>query len=44
MSLGHSVGAFSVPVVTKSGSFGNHESLKKAVERLRQIRQSGWVA
>jgi D-threonate/D-erythronate kinase len=43
-SLGLTWGALSVPVVTKSGGFGNAASLRRIVERLRFIRQTGTIA
>jgi len=32
------------PAVTKAGGFGNEESLKRVISRLRFIRQTGTVA
>jgi uncharacterized protein YgbK (DUF1537 family) len=44
MSLGVTLGAVSVPLVTKSGGFGDRGSLTRLAERLRFIRQTGTVA
>jgi D-threonate/D-erythronate kinase len=44
MSLGVTLGAVSVPLVTKSGGFGDRGSLTRLTERLRFIRQTGTVA
>jgi uncharacterized protein YgbK (DUF1537 family) len=44
MSLGVTLGAVSVPLVTKSGGFGDQGSLTRLAERLRFIRQTGTVA
>jgi uncharacterized protein YgbK (DUF1537 family) len=44
MSLGVTLGAVCVPLVTKSGGFGDQGSLKRLAERLRFIRQTGTVA
>jgi D-threonate/D-erythronate kinase len=43
-SLGLTLGDLSLPVVTKSGGFGDEGSLRRIVERLRFIRQTGTVA
>jgi len=43
-SLGITLGAVTVPVITKSGGFGDAGSLRRIVERLRFIRQTGTVA
>jgi uncharacterized protein YgbK (DUF1537 family) len=42
--LGLTLGAISVPAVTKAGGFGNEECLKRILSRLRFIRQTGTVA
>jgi uncharacterized protein YgbK (DUF1537 family) len=42
--LGLTLGEVSVPAVTKAGGFGNEECLKRILERLRFIRQTGAVA
>jgi uncharacterized protein YgbK (DUF1537 family) len=44
MSLGVTLGAVSMPLVTKSGGFGDGGSLTRLTERLRFIRQTGTVA
>jgi uncharacterized protein YgbK (DUF1537 family) len=43
-SLGLTLGALTLPVITKSGGFGDAGSLRRIVERLRFIRQTGTVA
>jgi D-threonate/D-erythronate kinase len=43
-SLGLTLGALTLPVITKSGGFGDAGSLCRIVERLRFIRQTGTVA
>lgn len=43
-TLGLTLGDLSLPVVTKSGGFGDEGSLRRIVERLRFIRQTGTVA
>jgi len=43
-SLGLTLGALTLPVVTKSGGFGDAGSLRRIIERLRFIRQTGTVA
>ena len=43
-SLGLTLGAVTLPVVTKSGGFGDAGSLRRIAERLRFIRQTGTVA
>jgi len=43
-SLGLTLGALTVPVITKSGGFGDAGSLRRILERLRFIRQTGTVA
>jgi uncharacterized protein YgbK (DUF1537 family) len=43
-SLGLTLGALTLPVITKSGGFGDAGSLRRVVERLRYIRQTGTVA
>lgn len=43
-SLGLTLGERSLPLVTKSGGFGDEGSLRRIVERLRYIRQTGIVA
>lgn len=43
-SLGLTLGALILPVITKSGGFGDAGSLRRIVERLRFIRQTGTVA
>jgi D-threonate/D-erythronate kinase len=42
--LGLTLGEVSVPAVTKAGGFGNEGCLKRIIERLRFIRQTGTVA
>jgi uncharacterized protein YgbK (DUF1537 family) len=42
--LGLTLGEVSVPVVTKAGGFGDEDCLKRIIERLRSIRQTGNVA
>ena len=42
--LGLTLGGVSVPAVTKAGGFGNEGCLKRIIERLRFIRQTGTVA
>jgi len=42
--LGLTLGGVSVPAVTKAGGFGNEGCLKRIIERLRYIRQTGTVA
>jgi uncharacterized protein YgbK (DUF1537 family) len=43
-SLGFTLGALKLPVITKSGGFGDAGSLRRIVERLRFIRRTGTVA
>jgi D-threonate/D-erythronate kinase len=43
-SLGLTLGEHSLPVITKSGGFGDAGSLRRIVERLRFIRKTGIVA
>jgi len=43
-SLGITLGALTLPVITKSGGFGDAGSLQRITERLRFIRQTGTVA
>jgi uncharacterized protein YgbK (DUF1537 family) len=43
-SLGLTLGALTMPVITKSGGFGDAGSLRRILERLRFIRQTGTVA
>lgn len=43
-SLGLTLGAVTLPVITKSGGFGDAGSLRRILERLRFIRQTGTVA
>ena len=43
-SLGFTLGALMLPVITKSGGFGDAGSLRRIVERLRFIRHTGTVA
>ncbi len=43
-SLGLTLGERPLPLVTKSGGFGDEGSLRRIVERLRFIRQTGIVA
>jgi uncharacterized protein YgbK (DUF1537 family) len=43
-SLGLTLGALALPIVTKSGGFGDPGSLRRIVERLRSIRQTGTLA
>jgi uncharacterized protein YgbK (DUF1537 family) len=43
-SLGLTLGEYSLPVITKSGGFGDAGSLLRIVERLRFIRRTGIVA
>jgi hypothetical protein len=43
-SLGLTLGALTLPVITKSGGFGDAGSLRRILERLRCIRQTGTVA
>jgi uncharacterized protein YgbK (DUF1537 family) len=43
-SLGLTLGALTLPVITKSGGFGDAGSLRRIVERLRFIRQTGTLA
>jgi uncharacterized protein YgbK (DUF1537 family) len=43
-SLGITLGERSLPLVTKSGGFGDEGSLRRIVERLRFIRQTGILA
>jgi D-threonate/D-erythronate kinase len=43
-SLGITLGALTVPIITKSGGFGDAGSLRRIIERLRFIRQTGTVA
>jgi uncharacterized protein YgbK (DUF1537 family) len=42
--LGLTLGELSLPAVTKAGGFGNEGCLKRIIERLRFIRQTGTVA
>jgi uncharacterized protein YgbK (DUF1537 family) len=42
--LGLTLGGVSVPAVTKAGGFGNDGCLRRIIERLRFIRQTGTVA
>jgi len=42
--LGLTLGGISVPVVTKAGGFGDEGCLKRIIERLRFMRQTGTVA
>jgi uncharacterized protein YgbK (DUF1537 family) len=42
--LGLTLGEVSLPVVTKAGGFGNEGCLRRIIERLRFIRQTGAVA
>jgi uncharacterized protein YgbK (DUF1537 family) len=42
--LGLTLGGVSVPAVTKAGGFGNEGCLRRIIERLRFIRQTGTVA
>jgi hypothetical protein len=42
--LGLTLGEVSVPAVTKAGGFGNEGCLRRIIERLRFIRQTGTVA
>jgi uncharacterized protein YgbK (DUF1537 family) len=44
IALGITLGGISLPAVTKAGGFGNEESLKRVISRLRFIRQTGTVA
>jgi len=44
LALGITLGEISLPAVTKAGGFGNEESLKRVISRLRFIRQTGTVA
>jgi D-threonate/D-erythronate kinase len=44
ISLGITLGALTLPVITKSGGFGDEGSLQRIAERLRFIRQTGTVA
>ncbi|TCR62286.1 four-carbon acid sugar kinase family protein [Bosea sp. BK604] len=41
VALGLTLGALSVPVVTKAGAFGDEDSLGRIAERLRTIRKKG---
>jgi D-threonate/D-erythronate kinase len=41
VSLGITLGEFSLPVVTKAGAFGDRGSLTRITERLRSIRKKG---
>jgi len=43
-SLGLTLGALTMPIITKSGGFGDAGSLRRILERLRFIRQTGTVA
>jgi uncharacterized protein YgbK (DUF1537 family) len=43
-SLGLTLGALSVPVITKSGGFGDAGSLRRILERLRTLRKTGTMA
>ena len=43
-SLGLTLGALTLPVITKSGGFGDAGSLRRIAERLRFIRRTGTVA
>jgi uncharacterized protein YgbK (DUF1537 family) len=43
-SLGFTLGALTLPVITKSGGFGDAGSLRRIAERLRFIRRTGTVA
>jgi uncharacterized protein YgbK (DUF1537 family) len=43
-SLGFTIGALTLPVITKSGGFGDAGSLRRIAERLRFIRRTGTVA
>ena len=43
-SLGLTLGGVSLPVITKSGGFGDAGSLRRILERLRSIRKTGTVA
>jgi uncharacterized protein YgbK (DUF1537 family) len=42
--LGLTLGELSLPIVTKAGGFGDEGCLRRIVERLRFIRQTGTVA
>ncbi len=44
IALGITLGDVSLPAVTKAGGFGNEESLKRIISRLRFIRQTGTLA
>jgi uncharacterized protein YgbK (DUF1537 family) len=44
VTLGLTLGACSVPLVTKAGAFGDEGVLIRAVERLRRIKREGIVA
>ena len=44
VALGLTLGALSIPVVTKAGAFGDENSLGRIVERLRTIRKKGTPA
>jgi uncharacterized protein YgbK (DUF1537 family) len=44
VSLGLTLGAMSLPVVTKAGAFGDENSLARIAARLRRIRQEGVLA
>jgi uncharacterized protein YgbK (DUF1537 family) len=44
VSLGVTLGAIKVPVVTKAGAFGDEGTLTRVVHRLRAINKQGFVA
>ena len=44
VALGLTLGALSIPVVTKAGAFGDEDSLGRITERLRTIRKKGTSA
>lgn len=44
VALGLTLGALSIPVVTKAGAFGDEDSLSRIAERLRTIRKKGQPA
>ena len=44
VSLGVTLGAITVPIVTKAGAFGDEGTLTRVVHRLRAINKQGFIA
>jgi len=44
VALGMTLGNLTIPVVTKAGSFGDEESLRRIADRLRVVRRKGTPA